>query len=145
MTMYGPVLLVVLVAGLLAGYLVLRREMQREIAELRRWVEEAQRARLAEYPPAPVTVATQAPVPKASEAKAEKKKESVVSPRPEPVKPKEEVTPEILAIIAAAVAQFVGAGARIRSARPMQFVPESNAWAQQGRVIVQASHNLGMR
>lgn len=145
MTMYGPVLLVVLVAGLLAGYLVLRREMQRQIAELRRWIGEAQRARPAGDPPASLPLPTQAPAPNASEAKGEKKKESVISPGPDPVNAKDEVTPEVLAIIAAAVAQFVGAGARIRSARPMQFVPESNAWAQQGRVIVQASHNLATR
>jgi Tfp pilus assembly protein FimV len=55
----------------------------------------------------------------------------------------EGISPAILAVIAAAVAHFVGTSARVRSARlvhPMGASP----WAQQGRVFVQASHNLAM-
>lgn len=52
-------------------------------------------------------------------------------------------TPEILAALTAAATAYVGKKARIRSAA---LVPaEENgagAWAQQGRVIVQTSHNL---
>lgn len=134
----GPVLLVILVLGLLAGYFVLRRQMRAEIAELRKLVEAGNRVEC--ISPVPAT-------PKAESALAASPKKQVPPPAPAPVKlepVKEELTPEILAIIAAAVAQFVGAGARIRSSR-MLSVPEGNAWAQQGRVIIQASHNLAMR
>lgn len=72
------------------------------------------------------------------------------APQPAPVMPKAavapqvaEVTPETIMILSAAVAAFLGKRARIRSARLVRTAP-SNAWAQQGRVFVQASHNLGV-
>jgi hypothetical protein len=139
MTFYGPLLLLVLVGGLLLGYFILRGQMRTEISEIRRLVESAKAEKVAEAAP----IATSAPVVKTSAPKTPPKPEAVIpAPKPPPVK--EEITPEILAIIAAAVAQFVGAGARIRSTR-MVPVAEGNAWAQQGRVIIQASHNLAMR
>ena len=53
------------------------------------------------------------------------------------------ISPELLLVIAAAVTSFLGKKVRIRSARLMQSPPEAiSAWAQQGRVFVQASHNL---
>jgi methylmalonyl-CoA carboxyltransferase large subunit len=64
---------------------------------------------------------------------------------PKPAEPKEpaELAPEMIMILTAAVAAFLGKRARIRSARLVRTAP-SNAWAQQGRVFVQASHNLGV-
>lgn len=44
-------------------------------------------------------------------------------------------------VLSAAVAAFLGKRARIRSAR-LVGPDRSSAWAQQGRVFVQASHNL---
>jgi methylmalonyl-CoA carboxyltransferase 12S subunit len=59
---------------------------------------------------------------------------------PAPPAAKEALSEEIMLVIAAAVAAFVGKSARIRSAR---YVHEGmSPWAQQGRVFVQASHNL---
>jgi len=139
MTFYGPLLLVLLVGGLLLGYFVLREQMRAEISELRKLVESATAEKVADAAPVAASIpAAKVPVPK-----VEPKPEAVVAaPKPQPAK--EEITPEILAIIAAAVAQFVGAGTRIRSTR-MVPMAEGNAWAQQGRVIIQASHNLAMR
>lgn len=52
----------------------------------------------------------------------------------------ESVSEEILLVISAAVAALLGRSARIRSAR---YLHEGQSpWAQQGRVFVQASHNL---
>lgn len=136
---YGPLLLIFLVGGLLLGYYVLRREMLGQIAELRRLLDSERTGSPAAVSP----VATEPPV----KVEAPSKPKSKPGPISETVKPapaKEEITAEILAIIAAAVAQFVGAGARIRSTR-MLPVADGNAWAQQGRVIIQASHNLAMR
>jgi hypothetical protein len=140
MTYYGPVLLVMLVGGLLVGYVTLRNQMRQQIAELRGMLE-AEKQRLQEIK------SETTPVAKASETKsapAPKHEPAPLTPVKQPAPAKEEITPEILAIVAAAVAQFVGAGARIRSTR-MLAIPEGNAWAQQGRVIIQASHNLAMR
>jgi len=51
--------------------------------------------------------------------------------------------PETLAVIAAAATTFLGKKARIRSAKALSPAQDgAGAWAQQGRVIVQTSHNL---
>jgi methylmalonyl-CoA carboxyltransferase large subunit len=56
------------------------------------------------------------------------------------------VTPEVLVMIAAAVTAFLGKKVRIRSAKMLQSPYEVvNPWSQQGRVFVQASHNLRSR
>jgi methylmalonyl-CoA carboxyltransferase large subunit len=51
---------------------------------------------------------------------------------------KEPISEEILAVLAAAVAAYLGKKAPIRQIRLIS----SHAWAQQGRVTIQASHNL---
>jgi hypothetical protein len=51
----------------------------------------------------------------------------------------EHISPEILAVIAVAVTAFLGKKVKIRSASLLQT---ANPWAQAGRAIVQASHNL---
>jgi methylmalonyl-CoA carboxyltransferase 12S subunit len=48
----------------------------------------------------------------------------------------EEISEEVLAVIAASVAAFLGERAHIRQVR----LVASDAWAQQGRVSVMASH-----
>jgi len=68
---------------------------------------------------------------------------AVASPRPvagaAPAAPKEEpVSEEIMLVIAAAVAAYLGERAHIRVVR----LAPSHAWAQQGRVSIQASHHL---
>jgi methylmalonyl-CoA carboxyltransferase large subunit len=57
------------------------------------------------------------------------------------VKEEERIEPEILMVIAAAVAAFMGQKARIRRVR-RSATPGMNPWAQQGRVSIQASHNV---
>ena len=57
--------------------------------------------------------------------------------------PDGEIATEILIVIGAAVTSFLGKKVRIRSAKMLQSPYEIvNPWAQQGRVIVQASHSL---
>jgi hypothetical protein len=57
----------------------------------------------------------------------------------------EEIAPEIMAAITAATAAFVGRDARIRSVRSLPPHQLVSPWSQQGRVVVQASHNLRAR
>ncbi len=59
-----------------------------------------------------------------------------VAPAPAPVR--EEITEEVMLVIAAAVAAYLGERAHIRVVR---LIP-TGAWAQQGRVSIQASHQL---
>lgn len=55
--------------------------------------------------------------------------------------------PEIVAALTAAATAFLGKKARVRSAQllPAAQQESGGAWAQQGRVIVQTSHNLRQR
>jgi methylmalonyl-CoA carboxyltransferase large subunit len=57
-------------------------------------------------------------------------------PAPQPVP--EHISEETMLVIAAAVAAYLGERAHIRVVR----LAPSQAWAQQGRVSIQASHRL---
>lgn len=55
----------------------------------------------------------------------------------------EEIPPEMLAVIAAAVTAFLGTNLRIRSARLLESpLAAVSQWSRQGRASVLASHNL---
>ena len=85
---------------------------------------------VAEPVPAPPAPAVAAP---AEPAKAE----------PAPAKPEkveDELSDELVLILSAAVAAYLGKRPHIRAIRPLG----SSAWAQQGRVFVQASHQLNI-
>jgi methylmalonyl-CoA carboxyltransferase large subunit len=92
------------------------KDLQNQIAALEARIEELERP-LKARPAA-------APAPK------------LASPAPPPVK--EQISEETMLVIAAAVAAYLGERAHIRVVR---LVP-SQAWAQQGRVSIQASHRL---
>jgi len=113
-------------AGWVAGAAMSRRMVRREVQRLESLIENKNGKAASAPAPAPNTPVIAAPVPK--------------PPEPEQV---EEVAPETIMILTAAVAAFLGKRARIRGARLVRTAP-SNAWAQQGRVFVQASHNLGV-
>lgn len=110
-------------AGWVAGAAMSRRMVRSEVQRLESLMENRNR-NLAPAPAAPPLAAAPAPKPAAAA-------------------PVEEVSPEIIMVLTAAVAAFLGKRARIRSARLVRTAP-SSAWAQQGRVFVQASHNLGV-
>jgi hypothetical protein len=58
----------------------------------------------------------------------------------------EEITPETLATITETIAALLGRKVRIRSVKMLETPSAvANPWAQQGRVIVQASHNVAQR
>jgi len=57
----------------------------------------------------------------------------------------QEVTAETLSVIAAAVTAFLGKKVRVRSAKLLQTPYGADRWARQGRVMIQASHNLVQR
>ncbi|NTV01996.1 MAG: hypothetical protein HGB04_04325 [Chlorobiaceae bacterium] len=55
--------------------------------------------------------------------------------------PENEITPELLMIMSAAIAAYLGKNVRIRRAR---FISEQgpSSWSQQGRVSIQSSHAI---
>ncbi len=59
---------------------------------------------------------------------------------PEAVKSEDEFNEELLLVLSAAVSAFLGKRPHIRAIR----LQGSGAWAQQGRVFVQASHQLNV-
>ena len=60
--------------------------------------------------------------------------------------PESKPRPEIMATIAAAATAFLGKKAHIRSVQALPADQDSaGAWAQQGRMIVQTSHNFRPR
>ena len=115
-------------AGWLAGAAMSRRMVRSEVRRLEALIE----SRDGKTVPAPAPSPVPAPL-------------MAAAPAPKPSEPEkvEEVSTEIIMVLTAAVAAFLGKRARIRSARLVRAAP-SNAWAQQGRVFVQASHNLGV-
>jgi methylmalonyl-CoA carboxyltransferase 12S subunit len=95
-------------------------QLQAQLATLSERVErlEASTLKPAEGDNAPVVAATQESLP------------------PEPAKPA--ITEEEVIAISAALGAYLGVRVRIKQIRLLG----SHAWAQQGRVSVQASHNL---
>jgi hypothetical protein len=129
---------VLLVAGWMATYFWSQRALKRTVAELRRELDERVASIAAKLQPAPVPQVAQAPVVPQSVSAA-------LPTKPPPTPLREEVAPETLLLIAAAVTAFLGKKVRIRSAKMLYAHESFNAWSQQGRVVVQASHNLAQR
>ncbi len=63
---------------------------------------------------------------------------AAAAPAPPPPPVKEEISQEILMVISAAVAAFLGERGHIKAVR----LVGSARWAQEGRVSIQASHRL---
>ncbi len=121
--MAEAMLALVFVGGWVVMYVVIRRVVFAEVEQLRADVYEHTRMEAkAAAAPNPAAVAP-----------------PVVAPAPAPKS--DEISVETLAVISAAVAAFLGARARVRHARMLPAYGTS-PWAQQGRVFIQASHNL---
>ncbi len=122
------------IAGWIIVYSALQRKLKQTVAEVRREMEEEISAAVA------LVRTTQA-----STAIAPVTPAAAIQTKPAPVE-RSEVTPEVLVVIAAALTAFLGKKVRIRSAKMLETPYELiNPWAQQGRVVIQASHNLIQR
>jgi methylmalonyl-CoA carboxyltransferase large subunit len=97
--------------------ILILEDIRRQLATLSERVERLEGVRPAPVPPS-------ASLPSPAEAAA---------PEPEP-----EITEEELVAISAALAAYFGVRVRIRQIRLIS----SSAWAQEGRVSIQASHRL---
>lgn len=93
------------------------RDRSREIAEIRRQIAELA-ARLDHL-----------------EGEPDEAAELAQPPAAEPI------PPEVIVMMGAVIASYLGKKVRIRSVRRI-YTAASNPWAQQGRVFVQASHML---
>ena len=133
------------VLGSLVAYFSLQRALRRIASELRQSTEDRVRILANAVSGLEKQVAELLAAPHISTARASAMAvlaEEAVSQHEKA----EAVTPEILVVIAAAVTAFLGKKVRIRSAKVLQSPYEIvNPWSQQGRVFVQASHNLRSR
>jgi len=156
LTLHWPDLALVaaiVIAGCGASYFLLTGMLRRILAENRRDMERRLTA-LTE------SIAMQDPAPTATEALSATEMEAEPAGAGEVSQPdadapasgerfirqeEDEIPAEIQVAIAAAAIAVLGNHARVRSARR---IPSSNVvspWTQQGRVIVQSSHNLRTR
>jgi len=135
------VVLAVLIAGYAGLYLLLSQRLQREIDRLHgEWSEQISLLMVSERLKGPDA----APVIKPSPIPAIQPKPAAATPPVVPT-PKPEITPETLLVIAAAVTAYLGKKVRIRSAKELYLHESFNTWSQQGRAVVQASHNVAQR
>jgi hypothetical protein len=135
MTILFVVILIII--GGLAVHLASQAAQRQMAAELRQEFHtrmQALEAKLEGWKPVTAAVVPAPPQPAAP---------PVSAPAP-PVPAAKPVLPETIAIIAAAVTAALGKKVRIRSARMLFPQPDfvTSPWATQGRVFVQASHNL---
>ena len=57
----------------------------------------------------------------------------------------DEISVELVAVIAAAATAFLGKRLRIRGIAEVRNAERMSRWTRQGRVLVQASHNLAAK
>ena len=143
-----------LVAVVLVGvgctitYAVMRRVVKRAVSELQlktdqKLAEVTEALHVLEVRAESSTTVAMAAATSAAPAKID---QAAAATAAVPAETHEAVTPEMLVVIAAAVTTFLGKKVRIRSAKMLQSPYEIvNPWSQQGRVFVQASHNLRSR
>lgn len=112
--------------------------LEQEIAEIKALLKE-QVAKTQPAPPMAMAAAAAATV----ATPTIKSVQPVETKKAAPAK-EESISPEIMAVISAAVTHFLGLRARIRHAHLVRPTGV-NPWAQQGRVFIQASHNLAHR
>ena len=130
-----------IVAGFGIGYFLSQQQLKQAVADLRREMEERLNAISAQVQAAKAGAVVAAPVVTPVAPPVAIPAAKVAAPPP----PKEEVSPDTLLVLAAAVTAFLGKKVRIRSAKMLYAHESFNAWSQQGRVVVQASHNLAQR
>jgi hypothetical protein len=100
---------------------------------------EAKLAEVSRLPQAPAAPAAAAPA-------VEKEAAPVLAIEKAVQREDEQVAPETLVLIAAAVTAFLGKKVRIRSAKMLRSPHAGvSAWSQQGRALVHASHNPRIR
>lgn len=149
----GAVVIVIaaIVASWVVMYAVMRQHMEQTSTQLKREFEQKLNALTAsakatqpQPQAAPAQKAAPAPAPVVA---AQASPAAKPAPQPAPVVAgvQEDIAPETLLVIAAAVTAYLGKKVKIRSARMIYSHENYNSWSQQGRVFVQASHNLAQR
>ncbi len=143
-------------AGFAVSYIALQRRLQRALGEQQHATERqlsalAKNIRALEHKVAELIQVSELQASAASEFEMESAAEiaevaAPVAQEQEEELDDEEVPAEMMPVLAAAVTELLGRKVRILSARKLQSPRQGmSPWSQQGRVFVQASHNLRAR
>jgi hypothetical protein len=119
-----------------------RRSLKRTSAELQRQIDSvSERVQALEQAGEARTIST---VPESR--KMEPSGEAALPPMASKAQPLEEITPETLAKVTETVTVLLGRKVHVRSVKLLP-TPDAivNPWAQQGRAVIQASHNFSQR
>lgn len=134
-------LLAIVVIGCIATFVILRRSMRRSISSAQAEIQQNLLALTGALHELELRLAElRSVVASDSEPDSEVPVDDV-----ETQQPKEPVSPHLLATITAAATAFLGRHVHIRSLRSVPSQQSVSPWSQQGRVFVQASHNLRAR
>ena len=141
------------VAGWAVVYIASRQTVKRACAELRmdfqRKIDSlSANVKAPERTAGVETSAGQASAPAATAQATSTVAQSATIPSA-PIQPAsldDEITPEVLRTITETITALLGRKVRIRSVKVLQTPdPTVNSWAQQGRAVIQASHNFAHR
>lgn len=143
-------------AGFAVSYIALQRRLQRALAAQQQATERqlsalAKTLRDLEHKLAELNQISDLQASAASEFEMESAAEVAEAAAPvaeeqEEELEEEEVPAEMMPVLAAAAAELLGKKVRILSARKLEAPRQGlSPWSQQGRVFVQASHNLRAR
>lgn len=143
-------------AGFAVSYIALQRRLQRALAAQQQATERqlsalAKTLRDLEHKLAELNQISELQASAASEFEMESAAEVAEAAAPvaeeqEEELEEEEVPAEMMPVLAAAAAELLGKKVRILSARKLEAPRQGlSPWSQQGRVFVQASHNLRAR
>ena len=136
--------LAIVVAGCAVSYFLLLRRLRQTVSENQREMDRRLSALTEVITSLETRLAESGPF--ADYAAQDILPESMPEVTDKPVvRETESIAPEIQVAIAAAAVAFLGRNARVQSARVIASHDVVSPWSQQGRVIVQASHNLRSR
>jgi len=134
------------IAGWLAVFISSRRALKRTCAEFQRQIDSLSASLRALQQAADARTAAVPIIAVAESGKIESSAGIVAPPIAAQAQAPEEITPETLATIAETITALLGRKICIRSVKTLP-TPNAivNPWAQQGRIVVQASHYLASR
>jgi hypothetical protein len=146
MTLIYITIAVLAVAGWVSLFIVSRRSIQSECAALRVEFERQIGAVSAEVRRSQLRALQPAADAQTASSSARALAPVTALAAANPVQQTDEITPETVAMITKTITALLGKKIRVLSVKLLQMpnvTPES--WAHQGRVVVQASHNLVQR
>jgi hypothetical protein len=138
MTIMELLIAALVIAGWLGVWIGSQRSLKRECGELRLEFQGQIEALSAKLKALEQTADNRMAAAASSQAGSNAAQEKASTPQAA-----DAITPETLAALTETIATLLGRKVRIRSVKMMPMPNANiNPWAQQGRVVIQASHNL---